>query len=48
MGTVQSGLDETWWSDSMECYCYLRDVQDLVADVKTPMNEDSESHSKVQ
>ena len=20
---LQSGLDETWWADSMECYCYL-------------------------
>ena len=31
----QSGLDETWWADSMECYCYLRDDQDLLADGKT-------------
>ena len=31
-----SGLDEKWWSDSMECYCYLRNVQDLVAGGKTP------------
>ena len=34
---LQSGLDvkwwdETWWADSMECFCYLRNVQDLVAD----------------
>ena len=20
---LQSGLDEQWWADSMECYCYL-------------------------
>ena len=33
---LQSGLDERWWSDSMECYCYLRSVQDLLADGKTP------------
>ena len=33
---LQSGLDERWWSDSMECYCYLRNVQDLVAEGKTP------------
>ena len=33
---LQSGLDERWWSDSMECNCYLRNVQDLVADGKTP------------
>ena len=26
---LQSGLDEKWWADSMECYCYLRDVQDF-------------------
>ena len=32
----QSGLDERWWSDSMECFCYLRNVQDLLADGKTP------------
>ena len=32
----QSGLDERWWSDAMECYCYLRNVQDLLADGKTP------------
>ena len=32
----QSGLDEKWWADSMECYCYLRNVQDLLADGKTP------------
>ena len=29
----QSGLDEQWWADSMECYCYLRNV---VEDWKTP------------
>ena len=32
----QSGLDERWWSYSMECYCYLRSVQDLLPDGKTP------------
>ena len=31
---LQSGLDEKWWADSMECYCYLRKVQDLLADGK--------------
>ena len=25
---LQSQLNEKWWSDSMECYCYLRDVQE--------------------
>ena len=33
---LQSGLDEKWWSGSRECYCYLRNVQDLLADGKTP------------
>ena len=32
----QSGSDEKWWSDSMECCCYLRNIQDLMADGKTP------------
>ena len=30
----QSGLDEKWWAYSMECF--LRNVQDLLADGKTP------------
>ena len=33
---LRSGLDEKWWADSMECYCYLRNVQDLLAGRKTP------------
>ena len=33
---LQSGLDEMWWSDSVQCYCFLRNVQDLLADGKTP------------
>ena len=32
---LQSGLDEKWWADSVECHCYLRDVQDLLAGGKT-------------
>ena len=32
----QSGLDENWWADSMECFSYLRNVQDLLSDGKTP------------
>ena len=31
-----SGLDENWWADSMECYTYLRNIQDLLSDGKTP------------
>ena len=23
---LQSGLNESWWADSMECYAYLRNV----------------------
>ena len=26
---LQSGLDENLWADSMECYTYLRNIQDL-------------------
>ena len=33
---LQSGLDEKWWADPMVCYCYLRVLQDLLADGKTP------------
>ena len=33
---LQSGLDEKWWAGSMECFCYLRNVQDLLANGKTP------------
>ena len=33
---LQSGLDESWWEDSMECYAYLRNIQDLLSDGKTP------------
>ena len=33
---LQSGLDENWWADSMECYTYLRNVTDLLSDWKTP------------
>ena len=33
---LQSGLDEKWWADSMECYTYLRNVQDILFDGKTP------------
>ena len=31
---LQSGLDENWWADSMECFSYLRNVQDLLSDGK--------------
>ena len=33
---LQSGLNENWWADSMECYTYLRNVTDPLSDGKTP------------
>ena len=33
---LQSGLDENWGADSMECSSYLRNIQDLLTDWKTP------------
>ena len=33
---LQSGLNEKWWADSMECCWYLRNVADLLSDGKTP------------
>ena len=33
--SVTSGLDEQWWREAMECYCYMRNIQDLPADGKT-------------
>ena len=33
---LQLGLDENWWADSMECFSYLRNIQDLFFDGKTP------------
>ena len=33
---LQAGLDEKWSADSMECYCYLRHIKDLLSDGKTP------------
>ena len=33
---LQSGLDEKWWADSMESYCYLRNIQDFLSDGDTP------------
>ena len=33
---LQSGLDEKWWAYSVERHCYLRNVQDFLAEGKTP------------
>ena len=45
---LQSGLDEKWWAGSMECYCYPRNVQDLLADGKTPCERRFGEARKVQ
>ena len=33
---LQSGLNESWWADSVKCYTYLRNVTDLLSDWKAP------------
>ena len=33
---LQSGLNENWSADSMECFSYMRNVTDLFTDGKTP------------
>ena len=33
---LQSGLNESWWADSMECFSYLRNVTDLLSHGETP------------
>ena len=33
---LESGVNESWWADSVECYTYLRNVTDLFSDGKTP------------
>ena len=33
---LQSGLNESWWADAMECCTFLRNIQDLLSDGKTP------------
>ena len=35
-GAVTISLDGKWWADSLECCCYLRNIQDLLSDGKTP------------
>ena len=46
---LQTRLDEKWWAGSMECYCHLRNVQDLLQEGKTPYERhDLENHSKGQ
>ena len=43
---LQPRLDEDWWADSMECYTYLRNIQDLLSDGKTPYGDALENHLK--
>ena len=38
---LQSGLDEKWWADSMECFSYLRNIQDLLSDVENLSKDQS-------
>ena len=33
---LQSGLNESWWADSMESFTYMRNFTDLWSDGKTP------------
>ena len=33
---MKASLDNGLWADSMECYCDLRNIQDLLSDGKTP------------
>ena len=40
---LQSGLNESWWADSMECYTYLRNVTDLL---RRPMKDVLGNHLK--
>ena len=41
---LQSGLNESWWAGSMECYTYLRNIQGLLSDGKGVL----ENHLKDQ
>ena len=45
---LQSGLNESWWADSTECYTSLRNVQDLLSDGKTHTKDVLENVSKDQ
>ena len=33
---LQSGLGNEWWAVSLECYCFLRNIQDLLSEGKAP------------
>ena len=36
---LQSGLDGNWWADFLECFTYLRNIQDLSSDGKNTVRE---------
>ena len=36
---LQSGLNESWWADSLECYTYLRNVQIFYLMGRRPMKD---------
>ena len=42
---LQSGLDDKWWADSMECYCYLRNIRS-VCSCTTRMKNNQEKSEK--
>ena len=35
-GTTERAVCRVWWADPMECFSYLRNIQDLLSDGKTP------------
>ena len=41
---LQSGLNYSWWADSMECYTYLRNVTDLLVVGGTPRKDVLSNH----
>ena len=43
---VQSGLQENWWAETMECHCYLRNVQDHWQMARDLVNVGSIHHLK--
>ena len=45
---LQSGLNESWWADSLEWYTYLRNDTDLLSDGKTPYERQSIGRSGQQ
>ena len=45
---LQSGLDERWWSGSMDCYWFLGNIQDILGDGTHHTKDDLENHSKDQ